>query len=153
MCKLEIRKVTCRRGIEGNRSLIGVHDQLNWLLSELRRRKLPDEVVALINENLSVIEEASDAALQKTIKKVQADILKLLEKELKLVPRNYYKNTWMPLGLCFFGVPIGILLGAVFGNMAMVGVGLPFGLLLGVAVGMAMDTKANDQNLQLDFEV
>lgn len=153
MCKLEIRKVTYRRGIEGNKSLIGIHDQLNLLLSELRRRKLPDDLVVFINAEVSAIEAAPDTLLQKKIKKVQADILKLLERELKLVPRNFYKRSWIPLGLCFFGVPIGILLGAVFGNIAMIGVGLPFGLLLGVAVGMAMDTKACDQNNQLDFEI
>lgn len=52
-------------------------------------------------------------------------ILKLIEKELKLVPKNSYRNRWMAIGMSAFGVPIGA----------------------------GMDKKAFEEGRQLDMEI
>jgi hypothetical protein len=80
-------------------------------------------------------------------------LIKLIEKEVKLVPKNYYRNLWLTLGMAGFGIPIGVAFGASLGNMAFIGVGLPIGLAFGIALGTGMDKKALAEGRQLDLEI
>ena len=81
------------------------------------------------------------------------DILKLIEKELKLVPKNLYRDRWLAIGMAGFGLPFGVAFGAAFGNMAFIGIGIPIGLAIGIAIGSGMDKKALDEGKQLDVEI
>ncbi len=76
-----------------------------------------------------------------------------MEKELKIVPRNYYRTTWMVIGMAAFGIPMGAAFGASLGNMAFIGIGLPIGMAIGISVGMGMDKKALKEGRQLDLEI
>ncbi len=87
------------------------------------------------------------------IKKKQTRIIKLLEKEVKLVPKNYYRNLWLVLGMVTFGIPIGVAFGTSLGNMAFIGIGLPIGLAIGIAVGSGLDKKAFEEERTLDVEI
>ena len=89
----------------------------------------------------------------KEIKKSQTGILKLVEKELKLVPKAHYRNIWLAVGMSAFGISIGVAFGLVFGNMAFLGLGLPLGMAIGVGVGTGMDKKAFEEGRQLDVEI
>ena len=80
-------------------------------------------------------------------------IIKKLEKEVKLVPKNYYSYLWLAIGIASFGVPIGVAFGAMLGNMAFLGIGLPIGLAIGFLVGYEMDKKAYEEGRQLDVEI
>ncbi len=52
-----------------------------------------------------------------------------------------------------FGVPLGVVFGASFGNMGFIGIGLPIGMVIGMALGVSMDKKAFEEGRQLDLEI
>lgn len=91
--------------------------------------------------------------MRKQIRKIQSGILKLIEKELKLVTKNHYRNTWLALGMAAFGIPLGVAFGTSLGNIAFIGIGLPNGLTVGIAVGTGMDKKAFEEGKQMDLEI
>lgn len=87
------------------------------------------------------------------MKRQQTEILKFVEKELKIVPKNYYRNLWVALGMSAFGLPLGVAFGLSIGNMGLMALGLPIGMAIGVLVGSSMDKKALEQGRQLDIEI
>ena len=89
----------------------------------------------------------------KQIKKSQARIIKLIEKEHKLVTKNHYRNTWLAVGMSAFGIPLGAAFGASLGNMAFIGIGIPVGMAIGIAIGTGMDKKAFEEGKQIDLEL
>jgi hypothetical protein len=125
------------------------------LIKELQKRDLPDDVILQVNQQIESINSfyGESRQLSKLMKKGQNSILKLLDKKLKIIPRNYYRNLWMVLGLSAFGVPLGAAYGTLIGNMGMLGVGMPIGMVIGMAVGAKLDKKAKDSGRQLDVEV
>lgn len=148
----ELRK---RKGIGENKQLIDAYIQFEKLLTQLRKRKLPDEVVQAINTNIDLIDPdpGTEEDLRKQLRRTQSDILRLIEKELKLVPKNHYRNVWLALGIAAFGVPLGVVFGASLGNMGYLAIGIPFGLSIGLAIGTGLDKKAADEGRQLDVEI
>jgi len=131
------------------------YTQLAELLQQLRLRTLPTSVTEKINTHISVLNssDCDGSNLKKLVKKQQAEILKLIEKELKIVPKNYYRNLWLALGISAFGLPLGVAFGLSIGNMGLMALGLPIGMAIGVAVGTNMDKKALEQGRQLDIEI
>ncbi len=138
-----------------NAKLREAYLQFDKLLSELRKKDLPDGLVISVNQDIEELNSASGSAdeTRKTLKKIQTRILKSLEKEVKLVPRNHYRNLWLALGMSAIGIPIGVAFGTMLGNMAFLGLGLPIGLAIGVAAGAGMDKKALEEGRQLDVEI
>lgn len=129
--------------------------QLTQLFNELNKREVPDSVVNQLNHEIYEINQAIilNQGWKHVAKKKQHQIIKLIEKELQLVPKNHYKNMWLAIGIGGIGVPIGVALGSGLGNMAFLGLGLPIGLAIGIWVGKAMDQKASDEGRQLDVEL
>jgi hypothetical protein len=138
-----------------NFKLNEVYAQFRKLLIELEKRELPDEIVVSINKDIDEINLNTDVGteLRKKIKQRMQRIIKLLEKNLKIVPRNYYRNMWMMVGMAVFGIPMGVVLGSSLGNMGYIGIGLPIGLAFGLGVGHGMDKKALKEGRQLDLEI
>lgn len=140
--------------LDSNPKLKEAYLQFEKLLVQLRKRDLPNPIVSSINNDIEELNTAySGDKLRKMVIKKQAKIIELLEKELKLVTINHYRNYWMALGLAVFGLPFGVVFGASFGNMAFIGIGLPIGLVIGMAVGTGMDKKALEEGRQLDLEI
>ncbi|MCU4164637.1 hypothetical protein [Carboxylicivirga caseinilyticus] len=148
---MELKELSIRNNINSDNRL---HKKLNYLkklLLELSKKDLPSDIVGKIN---SVIEElnsftGSNNALGKKLLKSKIYIIRLVEKELKLVPKNLYLIRWMAIGMSVFGVPMGVSFGMALSNMAFLGIGIPIGMVLGLAIGSAMDkTAADNQNLQ-----
>lgn len=150
-----INELKKRKGIGENKQLIDTYIQFEKLLTQLRKRKLPDEVVQAINTNIDLIDPdpGTEEDLRKQLRKTQSDILRLIEKELKLVPKNHYRNIWMSLGIAAIGLPLGVVFGASLGNMGYLAIGIPFGLSIGLAIGTGLDKKAADEGRQLDVEI
>lgn len=132
-----------------------LYQQLKALLDELEKKDISDQTKETINQQVGVINSTSlkDKALSKLLKEKQTGILKMLEKEYKLVPKNYYRTIWLAAGLATFGLPIGIAFGFLLGNMAFLGIGLPIGMTIGMALGASMDKKAEAEGRQLDVEI
>lgn len=88
-----------------------------------------------------------------SIIKAQTRILRLLEKEMKIVPKNYYRNIWLSLGMGAFGLPMGVTLGAIFQNMGLPGIGLPIGIGIVIVAGVLKDKKALEEGRQLPISI
>ncbi|MFO8022521.1 MAG: hypothetical protein R6U65_08640 [Perlabentimonas sp.] len=150
-----IKELTPKPEIDINIKLKEAFSQFEKLLAELRKRDLPDSLVESINQDIEELNSTSVSGdeLRKMLKIKQTGIIKLLEKELKLVPKNYYRNLWLAVGIAAFGLPLGVVFGASFGNMAFLGIGLPLGMAIGIGVGTRMDKKALEDGRQLDIEL
>lgn len=137
-----------------NPKLAKQSNNLQSLLMAISKKEIPESQVVRINEIVTGINDftGQDPELLKAMKARQAAILKLLEKELKIVPQNQYQTLWMVLGMSAFGVPLGVAFGAIMGNMALLGIGLPIGMGIGIAVGTSLDTKAKNEGQQLDWK-
>ena len=152
---MKIIELQQKPDIEKNVKLKEAYIQFEKLLFELRKKDLPDGLVMSINKDIEELNTTSSSGdeMRKIIKKIQTKNIKLLEKEIKLVPKNYYRNLWLALGMASFGIPLGVALGASLGNMAFIGLGVPVGVPVGLGVGSGMDKKAFNEGRQLDVEI
>ena len=126
--------------------------QLNKLLND---KKLPVNIIEKINFEIELLNSSQlvGNSLLHLIKKKQNKIIRLTEKELKIVPKNYYRNLWMVLGMSAFGLPVGVAFGLSMGNIGLLAIGLPIGMGIGVLVGSKLDKKASESGKQLDIEL
>ncbi|TYA55289.1 hypothetical protein [Formosa maritima] len=152
---MTIKELKERPRLQQNKKLTKMYAQLDTLLIELRKRDLPEQIVQTINLEVDILNSVSEQEneLKPQIKKTQARILKLLEKELKIVPKNYHRNVWLALGIGAFGVPMGVAFGTSLGNMSYIAIGIPIGMALGLAIGTTMDKKALEEGRQLDISL
>lgn len=152
---LELTTLNDRQDLARDSKSGKAYSQLEVLLQELRKRTLPDKIVLPINKEIMGVNASlsTENELGKTIKQHQTRILKLLEQDLKIVPKNHYRNLWLAVGMAAFGLPIGVIIGTSTGNIGLLAIGLPIGMLVGAAVGAGMDKKAFKERRQLDVEI
>jgi len=138
-----------------NKKLVKVYTNLDNIINELKNRDVSTAIVVIINNDIEQINAffGSQRQLLILMRKTQTKIIQLLEKQLKLVPQNHYRNLGFALGMTVFGTPIGVALGTFFGNMSFLGVGISTGLAIGIAVGTVMDKKALKEGRQLNIEM
>lgn len=124
------------------------------LFTELKKQDLPDRMLSHINQEVEALNhfEGSGKELSKKMQKTIHQLLRQLEKDLKIVPKNLYRNRWMAIGMTALGVPFGVAFGAALDNMAFMGIGFPLGLVMGMAIGAGMDQKAEKEGRQLQIE-
>lgn len=123
------------------------------LILELNRRNIPADVALQINEKIEALnrfEGPSKDYLKKT-RSSKKGIFELLQKNLGLVPKEYYTNLWMPIGMTVLGLPIGMILFVITKNAAFIGLGLPIGLAIGSHHGKKLDKKAEEERKVLDL--
>lgn len=140
--------------IEQHKKLNNKFNDFEKLINALKKRDIPSEIVDSINGDIDEINafSGSHKELLRHLRKTQFNLLKLIEKELKLVTKNHYRNMWMAVGMAAFGIPFGVAFGVSLGNMAFIGIGIPIGMAIGIGVGTAMDKKATDNGNQLDLD-
>ena len=152
MSYLELKDI---QNISSDIKLSRIYLQFTELLNELKKKKLSQNIVTIINDSVEHINSSKlmGSQLRKLIKQNQTSILKQTEKEFKIVPRNHYRNLWMLIGFTVFGLPIGIIFGAIIGNIGLLAVGLPIGMAIGATLGLGMDKKACKEGRQLNLEI
>ncbi len=151
---MEIKELKKRPHFNEDKKLADSYSQFDRFLGELKKRDLPEDIVNSINRNIDEINAVSETdKWGKQLKKTQSCLIKKMEKETKLVPKHYYRNTWLAVGMATFGIPLGLVFGISLGNMAFLAIGLPIGMGIGIAVGTAMDKKALEEGRQLDLEI
>ena len=161
---MEIFELKEKESISENVKINRIYIQFQKILKELRKKELPESIVESINQRIEELNSIShrNKELKKLFKQNQAKIIKLLEKELKIVPKYYYRNLWLTLGVFVFGFPIGLLIGAALGltimdNFSYFGVGISMGISIGMCIGIVlgsgMDKKALTEGRQLDVEI
>lgn len=138
-----------------NQHVQKLYTQFEQLITEIRRRSVPDSITDAINQYIQQLNAVTDNGdiLRKTTRQKQTLILKLLDKELKIVPRHYYRTLWTALGMTAFGLPIGVAIGLSLGNIGLLAIGLPIGMAIGLAVGTSMDKKALAEGRTLDIVI
>jgi hypothetical protein len=146
--------LTPRPSFEENPKLAKAAHSLNTLITAINQMSIPTSQEQKISEVIAGLNKfpGPDPELLKALKTGQAAILKLLEKELKIVPKSHYQTLWLVLGMSAFGLPLGVAFGIAIGNIALLGIGLPIGMGIGIAVGTSLDTKAKNQGRQLDWK-
>ena len=152
---MNIKELKNRVDFSNDEKLNRTYAQFGELLNELKKKELSQDIYKLINESVDTLNVTTlnGTQLTKLLKQKQTAILKQVEKTHKIVPKNYYRNLWMLLGMSAFGLPIGAAIGSVSGNMGVLGAGLPIGMGIGIAVGMLMDKKAINEGRQLNIEI
>lgn len=150
---MKINSLKPRPEISNKPKLQKVYTQFEKLIDELKAIALPEKITVFINASIDELNLISNEKLRSQTKKKQSKIITLIEKELKIVPINHYRNTWMAIGMSAFGVPLGVALGASLGNMGFIAIGIPIGMAIGLSVGTSMDKKAQEEGRQLNMEV
>lgn len=147
---MEITELKKRPEIAQNEKATRAYNQLNKLLSELGKHKLPNKIVTFLNHEIKKLNSASalEKKWVKQVRKTQTNIARLAEKELKLVTKNHYRNTWLAIGMVVFGVPIGM----VFQDVGLT-IGIVAGMAVGVLIGSRMDNDALKKGKQLNLEL
>ncbi|MBZ9629755.1 hypothetical protein LB465_03105 [Salegentibacter sp. LM13S] len=143
-----------RQDISTHKSLKYAYSQFDILLKDLRKKELPEDIIQSINQNVKEINSSTetDKNLMKLLNKEQTQILRLVRKELRLIPKNHYTFLWMALGIAVFGLPTGIIYGKISGNMGLLSLGLPIGLGIGIMVGMWLDSKVKKEGRQINAD-
>lgn len=128
--------------------------KLKALLTALEAKDLPLNAIGDINSDIAHFnrQDITQPKLHRQVCKLQNKILKKLERQFKIVPKHYYRDLWMILGMSAFGIPLGVAFGASLGNMAFIGTLMPVGMVIGIAVGTVMDNKAEKEGRQLNFK-
>jgi hypothetical protein len=145
---MNIIELKSRQNISTDIKLSKIYSQFEELLSELKKKELPQNIITTINKSVEQINSSTltGTQLRKLVKQNQTTILKQTEKELKIIPKNYYRNLGTALGISLLGMLIGLFIGQLL-------FGLPIGMLIGIFIGSAMDKKAFNEGRQLNLEI
>lgn len=94
---MEIKELKARPGLDSSTKLYKSYRQFDQLLTALKSEELSKDTMHTINAGIDALNAVSDSEkdLRKKIKSTQSEILKLIEKEHKLVSKNHYRNTWL----------------------------------------------------------
>lgn len=134
------------------KAAIKCHTEYGNLLQVLSAKELQPDVVAKINEYTAELNAHSNTkGFYALLSKKKAQVLALILKHHKIVPKGYYRTLWMLLGMTSFGLPIGAGIGMAIGNIGLLGAGLPIGMGIGMVVGERLDSKAAARGLQIDI--
>jgi len=152
---MEIKQLNLNPEQINNDKVKNLYDQMQQLIEKLNIKKLPSEIVQFINQQIEDINSTTLTGFQlyKFLKKIQTAIIKKLEADHKIVPKNYYRNLWTAVGMSAFGLPLGVVFGLSMGNIGLMALGLPIGLAVGVGVGTSIDKKALAEGRQIDMEL
>ncbi|WBL21344.1 hypothetical protein [Zunongwangia sp. HRR-M8] len=150
---MELKRIKPRADIAQNKKSYKTFSQFMGFTEVIKQHELTDPVIEKLNVEIDKVNEAPIKKLKNQIKKSQLKMLQIIEKDLKLVPKNYYQNTWIAIGISAIGIPLGTVFGLVLDNMAYLGLGIPIGLAIGFAIGSQKDKKAKEENRQMNMEV
>lgn len=129
------------------------YQQMVKLITVLEKRDLPqnvqDEILVKV-ANLNAF-TGTEKEYARELERAYNYVLRVLQEKLNWVPKDYYRNQWMALGLSVFGLPLGVALGAALDNMAFMAAFMPVGMVIGMALGSGMDKKAAEEGRVLEL--
>lgn len=152
---MELESLKKRLFSENKNAINKEYALLYKLIHELQNRELPPEVLIKMNEEIARLNLLADEQPKflSHIKSVKNILLKIIKEELEIVPKNYYRNLCLALGMPSFGLPLGVVFSSLFDNTSFIAIGLPIGMLIGIALGTQMDKKAILENRMLDIDI
>lgn len=149
-----IPKLQPGEGIAHSEKLAEEVDRMQQLIDALNSKAIPEGIAATITQQLEPLSglDIPDKQYAARLKKSRRSILRLVEKQLNLVPQKHHLKLWMALGMSALGIPFGVVFSIALKNFAFIGLGLPIGMGIGIAVGTKLDEKAKAEGRQLDLE-
>lgn len=152
---MKLQELQLRNFSPQRKGLVKEYSLLEELIIELQDRELPPEVVVELNMEIAhlnaIVEDHKK--LFKALKRVKKNVLKILHDDLGLVPKNYYRNFGLAIGMSVIGVPIGVLLSELLNDYSYVAFGFLLGMIAGLAIGNLFDKNALENNQQLQLEI
>lgn len=140
-------------GATNKKRLQNAHQQMVKLLAALEKKEVPDVIQDEVDvkvANLNVF-TGSEKEHARALEQTHRYLLRILQEKLNWVPKDYYRNQWMALGMSVFGLPMGVALGISLDNMAFMAAFLPIGMVIGMALGAGMDKKAAEEGRVLEM--
>ena len=150
-----IIELTQKPGTDRSEKLNKHLTKLEQLLQALGKKDLSEKAEQVINTAVHAVNHfhGNDRELAPQVKTAYSSLYNYVTKELNLVPKGFYQQMWIALGMVLFGMPLGIAMGTALDNFAFIGIGLPIGLPIGIAIGNQKDKKAEEEGRQLDMSV
>lgn len=142
-----------KRRISDNKKLKKSYENLEFLLSELRNKEIPNDLLIEFNQKISEINDfnGADKKLIILINKTYSEFLELLKKRMGITKKGYYESNWQAIGISF-GLLIGVVIYTQTGKPIYIPIGLPIGVAIGMVIGMIKDRKAKTENRQIQIE-
>lgn len=152
---MQITELKPRPEIGGNSKVNNPYEQFKNIIIELNKKEIPASTIEKMNVEIQLMNSfrGTDDELKKLIRNKQNQVLKIAEKDTKIVVKNHHRNIWLPVGMTVFGLPIGVAFGMAIDNMAMMATFLPIGMFVGIIVGSLLDQKAQKEGRQLDLNL
>ena len=152
---MKINTVKQRPGFIGKKNTATLLNQFRRLTEELLQMDLSPDATEKINREIHYLNTLDDNSpiLHHWVLIAQSRILQLLQKECQLVPKNYYRNSWMATGTGFLGLLIGLVIALSTRNMGLIAAGLPVGMIIGRIAGRSKDGKAAEAGKLLSTEI
>ncbi|SIT89744.1 hypothetical protein [Pontibacter indicus] len=149
-----IPKLQPIEGIAQSEKLAEEFNRMQQLIDALNSKAIPEGIAATITQQLEPLNGLNIPAKEHTakLKETRSAILKLVEKQLNLVPQKHHLKLWLALGMSTFGLPFGVVFSLALKNFALLGLGLPIGMGIGMGIGAKLDEKAKSEGRQLDLE-
>jgi len=150
---MKITQLEKRPNIGQDKKLNDKFTHFEKLINELKKKEIPSDIVSSINQYIEEVNSflGSNKDFRVQIRKSQNSILKLINKELKLIPKNFYLFRWMSMGISIFGIPLGVVIATSTKIWGLFGIGIPIGVIIGMAIGAGMDKKAFKEGRQLNI--
>ena len=106
---MRIEKLKELENAINNPRLIKAYNKVHYLIEALSTKEIPSEVLNSINEAIKFLNSFSgtEKEITKAFNKKYKNILTLVKKELRFVPKNHYKTLWMVMGMyiwCVFRI-------------------------------------------------
>lgn len=149
-----ILKLEYRETVGQNSKLANEYGKMQQLLDALNKKTISENIATSIKQQIEALNslDIPAAQLAARLKETRHATLKLVEKQLKLVPQKHYLKRWMALGMSAFGLPFGVVFSITLGNFAFMGLGLPIGMGIGIGIGTELDKQAEVEGRQLAIE-
>ena len=100
-----------------NKKLFKAYQKMAKLITALGKKEVPEAIVDEINIKIANLNAASrdEKEYARELDRAYQSTLKLVQEKLNWVPRDFYRDQWMALGLSVFGLPLGVVTGTCVG--------------------------------------
>lgn len=151
---MKIIALNKKQHIYQGKNIVKHYSQFERLIIDLKEREIPAGIIQTINHEINLINSytGKEKDFLRLVKNAQKDTLKLLEEELKLVPKLYYRNYWTVIGMVaglLFSLTLSLL--GFDDTWNSFGLLIPLGLVFGSFAGNNKDEETKKNGLQLKF--
>jgi hypothetical protein len=145
--KTILEKLRLASADDSNIHCFKVLDQFISVFESMRHRKIPMDK---FKGAVSKLEELllKDTLYLKQLTALKTDITEGLRKEFGLTTKFYYRFKWTFNGMLYFGLPLGLMVSAIYHEEGFLTLASPLGIALGSVIGLAIGTSKDKKAAQ-----